>query len=209
MATTRKSPIASVLKVTLDVVWYLAIGLLGLAAVLLGLSVLTDGNVPGHLNIPVLVDIDPHIYSISAPDQGVASAELTDVSAELRFRSPGREFLAFFAFYLLVAVAIVLIVLYQLRNIIATLAAGSPFVAANASRIRLIGWVVIVGELVQEVIEFLGHLAVTASFEAQGLTFRWSLDISLTTIFWGCVLLALAEVFRQGVEMREEHALTV
>jgi len=108
-----------------------------------------------------------------------------------------------------VAISIVLLVVYQLRNIIATLAAGSPFVPANAERIRFIGWVVIVGELVGELIEFLGHLAVVATFDAHGLTFRWSLDISATTLFWGFVLLALAEVFRQGVEMREEQSLTV
>lgn len=209
MQSTHRSPIASALKITLDIVWYLLIALLVLAAVLLGFSVLTDGNVPGHLNIPVLIHIDPQVYSITAPTHGIPGAELTDVSADLRFRSPGGEFLSFFAIYLAVGVSIALLVIYQLRNIIATLAAGSPFVPANASRIRFIGWVVIAGEVAQTVMEFLGHLAVAATFDTTGVSFRWSFHLSLTTIFWGCVLLALAEVFRLGVEMREDQSLTV
>lgn len=207
--TTARSPLASALKITLDIVWYLLIALLALAAVLLGMSILTQGNVPGHLNIPVLISLDPGTYAISAPTHGIPNAELTDVTADLRFRSPGGEFLSFFAVYLAVGVSIALLVIYQLRNIIATLAAGSPFVPANAARIRFIGWVVIFGELAQTIVEFLGHLAVAATFETTGLAFRWSFHLSLTTIFWGCVLLALAEVFRLGVEMREDQSLTV
>jgi hypothetical protein len=209
MKTIGKSSLSSVLKVILDVVWYLSIAGLALAVVLAAMSVLKRGNVPGHLNIPVLVSIDPGCYSISAPDYGITGAELEEVSADLHFRSPGGQLLLFFAAYIAVALGILMVVIYQLRNILGTLAAGSPFVAANAWRIRFIGWAVIVGEVAQAFIEFMGQIIVKATFEATGVTFGWHFHMSFQTLFWGFVILAVAEVFRLGVELREDQSLTV
>jgi hypothetical protein len=209
MKTIGKSSLSSVLKVVVDVVWYLSIAGLALAVVLAALSVVRRGNVPGHLNVPVLFTVDPGSYHISAPDYGITGAELTDVSGDLHFRSPGGQLLLFFAAYIAVGLAIVMVVLYQLRTILATLAAGSPFVAANASRIRFIGWVVIIGEVVQAFVDFMGQMIVKATFEATGVTFGWSFHMSFQTLFWGFVILAVAEVFRLGVELREDQSLTV
>lgn len=207
--TSQNTGIARGLKITLDIAWYLFIALLVLAFGLLAWGLASGGNVPGHLSLPVAVTIDPSLYSISAPDAGISGAELEELSGDLRFRSPDRQFVVFFAVYLALGIAIVLMVVYQLRRIIATLAGGTPFVPANAWRIHFIGWVVIAGEFVQEFIEFLGHVAVKTVFDTQGVAFHWSPDVSVTTIFWGCVLLALAEVFRLGVAMQEEQSLTV
>lgn len=209
MKAIGKSSLSSFLKVVLDITWYLSIAGLALTVVLAGMSLLTRGNVPGRLNIPVLVEVDPACYSISAPDYGISGGELDDVVAELRFRSPGGQLLVFFAAYLVVAIGILMVVVYQLRNILGTLAAGSPFVAANAGRIRFIGWAVVIGEAVQSFIELVGHIIVKATFEATGVTFRWSFDMSVQTLFWGFTLIVLAEVFRLGVELREEQSLTV
>lgn len=209
MKTLGKSSLSSVLKVILDIVWYLSIAGLTLAVVLAGMSVLKRGNLPGHLNVPVLFSVDPGCYSISAPDYGITGAELEDVSGDLHFRSPGGQLLLFFAAYLAVGIGILMVVIYQLRNILGTLAAGSPFVAANASRIRFIGWAVIVGEVLQAFVEFMGQIIVKATFEATGVTFGWTFGMSFQTLFWGFVILAVAEVFRLGVELREEQSLTV
>lgn len=209
MRALGKSSISSVLKITLDIVWYLSIAGVVLLVLFLGFSLVTNGNVSGHLSLPVVVNIDPDAYSITAEKYGIASAELEDVSAHLRFRSPGGGFLSFFIFHVAVDIAIVMVVIYLLRRIISTLAAGSPFVPANASRIRAIGWVVIVGEFAKQFVEFLGHIIVTTTFDAQGLSFEFDMEFSLSTIFWGFVLLALAEVFRLGVQMREDQSLTI
>jgi len=204
-----KSSISSVLKVILDVAWYLSIAGISIAVILAAISLQSRGNLRGHLNIPVIVDVDPGVYSISAPDYGITSATLQDLSGDLHFRSPGGRMLLFFAAYIAAGFGILMVVLYQLRNIMATLAAGSPFVAANAGRIRFIGWTVIAGHLLQGFIEFIGQVVVKASFQATGITFGWTYHMSVQTLFWGFVILALAEVFRLGVELREDQSLTV
>jgi hypothetical protein len=55
----------------------------------------------------------------------------------------------------------------------------------------------------------LGQVIIKNSFQATGITFQWTYNMSVQTLFWGFVLIALAEVFRLGVEMREEQSLTV
>jgi hypothetical protein len=208
MKAIGKSSLASGLKVALDIFWFLTIAGLCISVGLAVLGVTTHGKTPGRMNIPVLAEIDPGCYSISAPDFGISGAELQDVEAELRFR-PSGKLLVLFAGYLAAAFGIVLVVLFQLRRIMATLAAGSPFVAANAWRIRFIGWAVIIGEVVSSSVEMLGQVIIKNSFQATGITFQWTYNMSVQTLFWGFVLIALAEVFRLGVEMREEQSLTV
>jgi hypothetical protein len=209
MKAIGKSSLSSVLKVALDVMWYLA-----LVAIVIGLGVMvyslvTEGNVGGYMMLPVVLDIDHSVYSITAARMGINEIRLDCVEAHMKFDSPGSGFLLFFGLHMAVGLAIVLLVLYQLRKIFATLTAGSPFVSANAARIRLIGWIVIIGELVEEILQTVGQRIVIASFETQGVTFRWDIDLSLSTIMWGFVLLVLAEVFRLGVQMREDQELTV
>ncbi len=172
-------------------------------------TLITGGNVSGHLNLPIVMDIHEDVYSITGVDDGATAATLDHVMAHLSFRSPNKQFLFFFIIYCGAGVALLLVVIHLLRKIFATLAAGSPFVAANASRIRLIGWIVIVAEFVEQLLEILGQRIVMASFTTEGVTLRWDIDLSFSTIFWGFVLLVLAEVFRLGVEMREDQEFTV
>ena len=209
MKAIGSSSLSSVLKVTLDVLWYLALVVIVIGLGIGVFSLVTKGNVAGQLTLPVVLEIDEDIYSIRAEGADTGAAELDCVTAHMRFPSPGTRFLLFLGIFIAVSSAVVLIVLYQLRRIFATLAAGSPFVPANAARIRFIGWVVIVGELAEEALQALGQRIVMTSFETVGVTFRWDIDFNFTTIFWGFVLLVLAEIFRLGVKMREEQELTV
>ncbi len=209
MRTIGKSSLSSVLKVTLDVLWYLA---LVVTVVVIGMaifSLFTDGKVTGHLDLPVVLELNEDIYSITGKDAGVDDATLEHVQAHLNFRTPSNAFLLFFIIYCGSGVALLLVVIHLLRKIFSTLAAGSPFVPSNAARIRLIGWIVIGAEFAEQLLQVVGQRIVMASFDTEGVTLRWDIDISGSTIFWGFVLLVLAEVFRLGVEMREDQEFTV
>ncbi len=107
---------------------------------------------------------------------------------------------------LLVGIAVGLaahLIFRRLIAIIDTVAAGAPFSAANADRLRIIAWALLAIQLLD--LGF-GYAAMRVSAET-GEYFGWSLGMS----GWLAVLLlfVLARVFRQGAAMQDELAATV
>ena len=87
--------------------------------------------------------------------------------------------------------------------------AGRPFVAANATRIRRIGFVIIASELAWSAIVFFESYYAMTHFSADGLRFDASPDINVLAILSGLIILVIAEVFRAGTRLDEEQSLTV
>jgi hypothetical protein len=95
-------------------------------------------------------------------------------------------------------------VLKRLLAIIETVRAGVPFVAANASRLQAIAWVLLALNLLSIVI---GAIAKTVSTPAHPL----HLDAGFSINGWLAVLLTfvLAHVFAEGALMRKDVEGTV
>ena len=95
-------------------------------------------------------------------------------------------------------------VLKRLLAIVETVRGGDPFVAANASRLQAIAWVLLALNLLSIVI---GAIAKTVSTPAHPL----HIDAGFSINGWLAVLLTflLARVFAEGTVMREDLAGTV
>ena len=95
-------------------------------------------------------------------------------------------------------------VLKRLLAIVETVRAGDPFVAANASRLQAIAWVLLALNLLGIVI---GAIALTVSTPAHPLHINAGFSIN----GWLAVLLTflLARVFAEGARMREDLEGTV
>jgi len=95
-------------------------------------------------------------------------------------------------------------VLKRLLAIVETVRAGDPFVAANASRLQVIAWVLLALNLLSIVI---GAIAKTVSTPAHPLHINAGFSIN----GWLAVLLTflLARVFAEGALMREDLEGTV
>jgi Protein of unknown function (DUF2975) len=104
----------------------------------------------------------------------------------------------------LVAIPLHYVVLKRLLAIVETVRAGDPFVAANASRLQAIAWVLLAVNLLSIVI---GAIALTVSTPAHPLHLNAGFSIS----GWLAVLLTflLARVFAEGALMREDLEGTV
>ena len=96
------------------------------------------------------------------------------------------------------------VVLKRLLAIVETVRAGDPFVAANASRLKAIAWVLLALNLLSIVI---GAIAKTVSTPAYPL----HIDAGFSISGWLAVLLTflLARVFAEGTLMREDLEGTV
>src|SRR5215212_11820547 len=95
-------------------------------------------------------------------------------------------------------------VLRRLLGIVETVRGGDPFVAANASRLQAIAWVLLALQILSVVI---GAIAKTVSTPAHPL----HLDAGFSINGWLAVLLTflLARVFSEGALMREDLEGTV
>jgi len=104
----------------------------------------------------------------------------------------------------LVSVPLHYIVLTRLLAMVETVRAGDPFVAANASRLRLIAWVLLAEQLLSMLI---GAIALGVSTPAHPL----HLDAGFSVNGWLAVLLTfvLSRVFAEGALMREDLEGTV
>ena len=104
---------------------------------------------------------------------------------------------------------------FSTRKIILTVLDESPFIKRNADRIRKIGTVLvavpILTSIVTLLISYLNLLNLGYYYSIKGIK---SIFINLNIFDWNAVLfgflfLAISEVFRIGVKMKEEQDLTV
>ena len=104
----------------------------------------------------------------------------------------------------LVGIPLNYLVLRRLLEIVETVRAGDPFVAANALRLRAIGWALLALQLLSLAI---GAIANAVSTSAHPLHLQAGFSVS----GWLAVLLTflLARVFAQGTLMREDLEGTV
>ena len=104
----------------------------------------------------------------------------------------------------LAAIPLNYVFLKRLLAMVETVRAGDPFVAANASRLQAIAWVLLALQLLSLVI---GAIAKTVSTPAHPL----HVDAGFSISGWLAVLLTflLARVFAEGALMREDLEGTV
>jgi len=204
-ALGRKS-IASVLKVLLDVSWWL----LMMAGIFLFVAIITGIGDPSKIRVDLFTpfSIERPVYEITASHFDAESLWIGEAVGEVKFHTSSRPvvviYLACFAVWWGVFAAILL----QLRRIFRSMAAGHPFVRENIGRIRFIGLVAIGGEVGKTLAEIASTAYVKGHFIFDGLKPVYDFRLGFE-LFLGLTLLVLAEVFRIGVEMREEQELTV
>jgi hypothetical protein len=220
----RRSPasfliiLLNVVRVAVAIVLVVTIAILGLALFAdirgLELTVVPPSfgvNPESHsgwtITIPVSLAVDQG--RIAAPSLGIERAEIQDLRGSLRFPvQRGRLFLVN-GLLLVVAVGILLWLATELQRVLRTVRDGKPFAQSNATRVRRIGWVVIVGEFARAAIVYLENSYAASHFTAEGLRFTARADFSVLAILEGVIILVIAEVFRVGTRLDEDQSLTV
>jgi hypothetical protein len=204
MKTLGRASLSSVMKVVLDVAWYLTLA----GGILVALDAL-GGSSRGRLDLWVQFEIDPAVYSIESEQLGVEGAVIGEAAGKLVFGSRNVALLLAYFGLIVIWLGAALAIIYQLRQVFRTLVAGTPFVRANAVRIRFIGLVIVAMEVARFFILLGQSLFLKANFAFAGLSLSTIPRPNLGAILIGIVVLVIAEVFRQGTELREEQELTV
>ncbi|MEO9969215.1 MAG: DUF2975 domain-containing protein [Hyphomonadaceae bacterium] len=177
MSAAGSNSVAAILRVFVRVIFWATVIFGGLAFVLLLLGLFTSLN-GGELNAQI----------------GNA------VSGDL---SPA-TFLASLA-GLIVLVPGISYICMQLNRILATLAAGDPFIPENAPRLTRIAGTIAIMELARYVLIFLMFLFGDFGEDIEGVRF----SVSLVAWVSAAAMLVFSQVFREGSRLREEEKMTV
>jgi hypothetical protein len=219
--TLGKRSLSSFLFGLLNVGWYVVAFVLAVTLIFMvagrkvGVQIDTTGapsvDVGPHLkmSIPISFAVDARTHRVVAPSLGIADAEIQDARGSLKFTPPTGRFLLSNAMVLVVLLVVMLWVIGQLRAVFSTLRDGRPFVAANASRIRRIAWVLIGWEVARTAVVFAESYYAMTHFSADGLRLGVRPDLNVFAIVNGLIILVIAEVFRIGTQLDEDQSLTV
>ena len=221
--------VASVLKVGLDVVWFLGAAFAGILVLLFLFSLVAKPSTISALApevglkgfnierlsggarrgvtmvLPVALDMDPYTAG-ALPAQPV---EIKNIQADLRFPIQKGRFFSVSLAIILGLLVLGMWVVAQLRQIFGTLRDGEPFAAENAARIRRVGIGVILVELLRIGAVLFWSYSAGAIVTANGARFVPTTHITAPAILYGVVILVIAEIFREGARLREEQSLTI
>ena len=174
--------LASILKLVLDLVWYLAWFALFLAALVLvatGAVLAMDflGYRPGYVS------------------------GFFEVVSELGWVYP----------IFIAEIIAMIVVVDRLRRIFSTLIAGDPFVPENAGHLRVIAIAIAAYQILRHVTQGAVAMILTLLSQPVpgGSELSVTADIDIGAWFAVGTLLVFAEVFREGAKMRQEQKLTI
>jgi hypothetical protein len=168
-----------------------------------------DAGPAAAMSIPVFMKIDARAIPVRAPSLGIDDGRLQEVRGVVRFPVRRGALFAATVAIVILSFALLLWALDQLRGFFRTLRDGQPFVAANASRLRRVGWAVIAGELGRAAVLYFESAYAMAHFSAAGLTFDARPYVNVLTIVNGLIILAIAEAFSEGTRLDEDRSLTI
>jgi serine phosphatase RsbU (regulator of sigma subunit) len=184
--------------------FFLLVGLPALFAIALWIALSPGHNGSVQLEIPVQFQLDPASHTFATTQHDIQAVSISKAHGTLLVKGGISHMGIAWAGlgFAIITLSVVLLVLNQLRAIFRSLRDQNPFVAPNASRIRMIGIVLVLGELASAGLGAWLAQRVTRDISVTGLTFKANLSINAWVIFSGLILLMLAEVFRMGAEMK-------
>lgn len=203
---TRRFPVwVAAVKLLLDVVWWV-----GLVAVAIGVPVLgvaAVAHVRLRISVPAFVSLPASSYRILGAGRD-AHANLHDITAQLTLSGSTVAVLVALAVITLGA-GLGLLIVYQLRRLLAELRTGRPFTAANARRATLVGVALGISELLRATVLFAGSWWTSRHLHATGVGLHAGFPVRVEVLVAGVLLVLFAEVFRLGALLQHDHDLTI
>ncbi|HPR62963.1 MAG TPA: DUF2975 domain-containing protein [Thermoanaerobaculia bacterium] len=159
-------------------------------------------------------DLDPFL-EVKEVHPAITDVKITPL-IDVEFRPAKRWVILVYGMFLMATLLIGLWIVALLRNFMGSVREGTPFLQINANRIRWVGWLIIVYQIINFSVGvsilwlFRQPLSLArASLQADFLPLIDRLQGSIKIIFVGAIILVIAKVFQVGVRLREEQDLTV
>lgn len=207
---------ARIVKVYLDICLVLGAIVLPLLLIwtLISPLVMSEEPVFADTTIPITVgesSLFPVFPVASSAMEGVGISNLNLVKArgELRFdtTSWGLHLAAILPFF--IVGLLVMWVILLIRQVVASVLVGNPFTVRNAGRLKLVGFILLIGGTVGPLFEYLHADMVLARISTDTVPLSPPLMFSTEVILAGLIMLALSTVFGHGKELEDDKSLTI
>ncbi|MFC1564348.1 DUF2975 domain-containing protein [candidate division KSB1 bacterium] len=212
MSELKNYPVLRFLKGATNFIWYFVLIVCGIT-----LLMILGSLIPGfdeflsieNFKAPVVFRGDgPYVHAESTnPD--FRNIEIRVLNGDLSMNAANPAFWILMTSGMIIWIAMALFILYQIKKIFGILTVKHPFEQENIKRIRIIGFTVIVAELLNWFLFFIMNLIYSSDFITESGKMSFGIDRNITAIFAGLAILVIAEIFRVGFEMRKEHELTI
>jgi hypothetical protein len=207
--------VARILKIWFDIV--LVLGTIGLMLMLAWvlLSPLVLSSEQKSADAAIWVGLGQGVFrpvleleSIDTRGQ-FSTLRLINTRGELRFETSQTP--VYFAVFSgrLVAVAMMLLVAFLIRQILTEVLKGAPFTISNAKRLHWIGWIVVGAGVILPLANYLAGVWILNQIGATDMPLAPTLAIHRDWILAGLFVLLLSTLFRHGVELEQEKSLTI
>jgi hypothetical protein len=211
--TLERRRLARGLKTWLDVLFFLALAAAGLWLFLAPFSAVANDegwdvslpiSIGGSSVLPVLpLEID------EASSPGISNVRVMKAQGELRFLSADARFHFLLSAVLILVGGISLWGIHLLRRILGTAAEGYPFHPMNVQRLNTLGWIIVATAAGASVLQYLLARWVLSKLEVTTVALSPPIQIHEEWIFAGLLVLVLASIWKQAVQMAEDQSLTV
>jgi hypothetical protein len=212
MKTLGKGSLASLIKIILNIAWYVQLFFVVFLTVAISLKFFKNGAtrpIPETLEVR-LTQSKTVPVSTSANSKDLNGATLNLDSGKLSFNHlTSKAIIAFNLVSMLIAFSISLSITFLLRRIFQTLTNSYPFIIQNAHRLKNIGLLVMLTSVTSLAHDWIVNWFLKQNFTIDGSAIRAHLVIDLKSIFAGLIILIIAEIFRVGTRLKEEQDLTV
>ena len=217
MRIIGKRSIASLLKLVIDIVWYAAIVLYSATFVFFIWTYFISSGPSYEIHgWPIYLESGAARSTVSPTAGGIEILEIAVDEAEIGFRASGDWRPKIIRLVSLIAGGSMgLLIVHNLRRIIGSAAKRNPFIRENVSRFRNVAYLFI-GVAVFEAIRGTVIAAyIRSHFSMENLNYRFSplgleplgdfiRSFSGHLIFLALMMLVLGEIFRLGLEYRED-----
>ncbi|MDP6339178.1 MAG: DUF2975 domain-containing protein [Candidatus Marinimicrobia bacterium] len=109
----------------------------------------------------------------------------------------------------LIFFGLILWVIHSLWMIVQSVRQKNPFIVLNGRRLHIIAFSMIGIELIQGLANLIKMLYLEPRLNFETIIVHSKIHVSIHVIIAGLVILVIAEAFRIGVELKEEHHFTV
>ncbi len=214
MKNSKTNSVIPIIKSILNLAWYGGFILVGILLIISIFYSIGDFNIDGKTKITIK-DL-PSSFSgnggnnnlLKSLDPAFTDAMINQDINSLTFNTSDIYFKLFLTFSLLISITIVYLILYHLRKIFSGLPINSPFTYQNYKSIRSIAFLIINFVLVEWILKLSMSFILETKYDLK-TKLNIELTSAITYILLGLIIFAIAEIFNQGIKLKEEQDLTI